>query len=621
MAVDGAEAEYERGNAFMSLGRFAEAAACYEAALRQRPDHAETLNNLGVALAEQGQWAAAIDRYDDARRLNPLYAAAHFNRGNALVKAERAAEAIASYQEALRLNPAWAGAHLNLGLAFIAQERFDDAIACYERALQLRPNYAETYNNLGLARQAQGRFDDAMTGFDQALRCQRDFAPAWSNRGQLLLLLGHWQRGWREYEWRCRLPAATLTPLPPPRWDGALLHGRTVLLRAEQGLGDTLQFIRYAPLVRKMGGRVVVECPPSLIPLLKTCPGIDDLAARGAALPQIDFQVPLPSLPGLFGTTPATVPTPMPYLFAQPALEQKWQQELAAIDGFKIGIAWQGSRGYPHDRQRSMPLRHFAALAAVPGVRLISLQKGPGSEQVREVEHLFPIVDLGPRLDEAGGAFLDSAAVLKCLDLIVCADTSLGHLAGAMGLPYWLALPLSPDWRWLLNRDDSPWYPSVRLFRQKTLGGWDDVFARMATALRERLATPPRTEPILVGVSAGELIDKITILEIKNAQLTDAAKLSNVRTELALTAAVRDRHIRPSAQLAALTADLKAVNEALWRIEDEIRACEHAGAFGNRFIELARSVYRQNDRRSQLKREINQLLGSALIEEKGYAAY
>jgi hypothetical protein len=325
------------------------------------------------------------------------------------------------------------------------------------------------------------------------------------------------------------------------------------------------------------------------------------------------------SLPRLFGTTPASIPAEVPYLRADEALVAHWRRQLAPIRGLKIGIAWQGSLKYRGDRHRSFRLAQFAPLSRLAGVRLFSLQKGPGTEQLREVADGFDVTDLGSRLDEASGAFLDSAAVMKNLDLVITSDSALAHLAGALGVPAWVALPYAADWRWLLEREDSPWYPTMRLFRQDRWGDWDGVFDRIAGVLEAGPPPAPRARSIAIEVAPGELLDKITILEIKSQRLTDAAQLGHVRVELAALSAARDQVLGGSEELAELTAELKAVNEALWEIEDALRACERGGDFGPRFIELARSVYRTNDRRAALKRRINERLDSEWIEEKAYA--
>lgn len=482
-----AETLYTRGNSLMVQGRFAAAQTCYEQALQLRPDHAETHNNLAVAFAEQGQRAEAIPRYEQALRLKSNYPEAHFNLGNALKAERRFAEAAASYQRALQLRPDWPEARMALGLALSAQGKLDEAVACHHQALTLRPNYAEAHNNLALVLQTQGKLDEVLAHFDQSVQLAPNFAAAHANRAQVWMLLGHYRRGWPEYEWRWQLPGMHLPPLQRPLWDGAPLAGRTILLWTEQGVGDTLQFIRYAALVQKMGARVLLAAPSSLLPLLRSCPGIDQLLPREEPLPEFDVHAPLPSLPGIFGISLATVPAPIPYLQADPGLIQHWRREIGSAETFKIGIAWQGSPSYPGDLHRSIPLRHFAPLAQVPSIRLFSLQKGLGTEQLSEVNGRFDVVDWSDRLDETTGAFMDTAAVMHCLDLVITSDTATAHLAGALGLRAWVALPLSPDWRWLLDRTDSPWYPSLRLFRQTQLDNWDEVFTRMVELLRQQI--------------------------------------------------------------------------------------------------------------------------------------
>ncbi len=613
---DFAEIHYRLGNALYARGLLGEALTSYQQALLLRPQHAETHNNLGVVLADQGRPAEAVPYYQQALALKSTYAEAHYNLGNAFKALQRLDEAVASYQHAIRHNPQFAPAYLNLGVALTAQGKPAEAVAAYRQAIQREPDMVQAHNNMGLALAHQNQLDEALACYARALQIQPDFADAHYNRALALLVRGDFAQGWPEYEWRWRLAEIPSRPFTQPRWDGSPLAGRTILLHAEQGAGDTIQFIRYAPLVQQRGGRVLLECPAALIPLLSTCRGIDQLIGRGTPLPAFDVHAPLLSLPGIFRTSLATIPADIPYLATDPQQVERWRHQLEGIREFKIGISWQGSPGYRWDRQRSFALAHLEPVARLIGVRLFSLQKGLGTEQLRDLPGWFPVTDLGGTLDENTGAFVETAAVLKNLDLVITCDTALGHLAGALGVPVWIVLPFAPEWRWLLDRDDSPWYPTVRLFRQERLGDWDGVFARVAAELRRRLGTTGRARPVVVEIAPGELLDKITILEIKSERITDEAKLTNIRRELALLTEARGKALEESDQVTALVVELKAVNEALWQIEDEIRDCERAGDFGPRFIELARSVYRQNDRRSALKRRINELLGSGIVEEK-----
>jgi Flp pilus assembly protein TadD len=473
-----AAAVLELGNSLLQAGRLAEAAATYERALALEPDNARIHNNLAVAWAEQRSFERAVAGYRRALQLDAGYAEAHYNLGNALRELARPEDALVSYDRACALRPDWPAAHCNRGLALAARGHEALAEAAYRRALALRPDYAEAHNNLGLCLELQGRLEEAMAQFDRALDLVPDFASAHANRAQLRLLQGDFRAGWAEYEWRWRLPGVSLAPVAVPRWDGTPLAGRTILVRAEQGFGDTVQFIRLAPLLKDAGARVVLECQPTLARLLASAPGIDAVVARGAELPRCDVQIPLASLPnavGLFDL--ASLPPRVPYLFAQPERVERWRNALAPSEGFKVGIVWKGNPRHPQDSHRSIPFERMAALATVPGVELFGLQVG---ERAPEAPWLRDLTG-GP--EQPPLEFEETAAIVANLDLVVSCDTAMVHLAGALGRPVWIALPRVPDFRWLLDREDSPWYPTARLFRQTSLDDWEELFARIAAAL------------------------------------------------------------------------------------------------------------------------------------------
>jgi hypothetical protein len=432
----------------------------------------------------------------------------------------------------------------------------------------------------------QGRLEESIASYDHALRLQPNSASAHWNRALALLLAGDYERGWPKYEWRWKRKAAKPRPFRQPQWDGSPLEGRTILLWCEQGLGDAIQFVRFAQTVKQNGGRVILECPGILLRLFASVPGVDELVAEGTALSTFDVQAPFMSLPAILGTTLATIPADVPYLTADPELVARWRSRLESLPGFKIGIAWQGNAHHKWDRHRSIPLAKFAPLAEVPGVRLISLQKGPGTDQLKSFTKHYPVTDFGDELD-ASGAFTDTAALIRSLDLVITTDTALAHLAGALGAPVWLALSTVVDWRWLLDREDTPWYPTMRLFRQRTLGDWDFDFERMAVQLRRLVQQRQHTGAVTVPVSPGELIDKITILRIKEERIADITKRSHVQTELGLLEDVRQRSIRPSAEFSRLEAELRTVNETLWQVEADLRRCERDQDFGPRFVEQA----------------------------------
>jgi Flp pilus assembly protein TadD len=474
-----ADAHFALGNALMHAGRYRDAAEAYARSLARAPGNARAHNNLAVAFAEQRLFDRAIAHYREALRLDPGYADAHYNAGNALRELARYGEAIGCYDRALALRPDWPGAHCNRGLALAAQGRQALAEAAYRAALAFDPDHAEAHNNLGLALQIQGRLDEAMAHFDRALALAPEFASAHANRAQLRLLQGDFRGGWPEYEWRWRLPGMFLPRVEAPAWDGSALAGRTILLRAEQGFGDTIQFVRFAAVLQRAGATTLLECQPALAPLLAKARGVHAVVPRGSAPPRCDVQIPLASLPGALGVFDlAAIPAEVPYLVPDQVRRDRWREVLARHEGGKVGVAWRGNPRHPQDCHRSIPPERFAALAVVPGVTLVSLQAG---ERARGIPG---VVEPAPDPEREPLPFEDWAALVASLDLVVTCDTVMAHLAGALGVPVWIALPLVPDWRWLLGRDDSPWYPTARLFRQARLDDWDEVFGRMAAALR-----------------------------------------------------------------------------------------------------------------------------------------
>jgi tetratricopeptide (TPR) repeat protein len=606
------------GNALLQSGNYAESETAYRRCLELQPENVDAMVNLGFVLGELTRFEDAIACYKRARQVSPGVPEVHHNLGNMLRELKRHDEALACYDEALRLRPDYVKAYVNKGVALAANGAVAESIACLRRAIEIQPDFAEAHNTLGHSLSAEGHIDAAIAEFERAIQLKSDYADPYWNRSLLWLLLGDFERGWPAVEWRWRCKNTPQLPaLPYPRWDGSSLTGRTILLHSEQGLGDTLHFARYAPLVKALGARVIVQCQGILIPLLSRSAGIDELIAWGQPSPTCDFWLPMMSLPGAFKTTLLSVPADIPYLFADPALVEHWRQELAPISGLRVGIAWQGSTRHPWDRYRSVPLKLFEQLARIPGVKLVSLQKSPGTEQLQDWPSHVPLIRLSDQIDHAG-AFTDTAAIVKNLDLIVTIDSAIAHLAGGLGVPAWIVLHRTPDWRWMLDRHDSPWYPTVRLFRQLAIHDWEPVFSRIAEELAVLAAAKRNAQTLFVEVSAGELLDKLTILHIKAERIADTEKLHNVKAEIDALAKVRAA-IESTPALGALERKLKEANEQLWEIEDAIREHEQRKDFGAGFIELARTVYLTNDRRASLKREINALLKSRLVEEKSYA--
>lgn len=478
-----AEAHARLGRALNKIEKPGEAEACFREAARLRPDSAVYWKQLGASLESQSKSAEAESAYRTALTLAPNDAETHNNLGVSLASQNRLEEAEALYRKAVELAPNMAMVHNNLGHNLRMQDRLDEAAASLKEAIRLQPNYSEAHNNLGIAYLQQGRMAEAAACYEEALRIKPEYAEAHLNRALLWLTQGNLEQGWAEYEWRFKLKNRKMAT-PVPRWEGNELNGRTLLLQAEQGLGDTVQFIRYASLIpRGVGGTVVLECQEPLVELARTCPGIDKVVPRGEKLPNFDVISPLLSLPGIVRTTVASIPADVPYITPDPTRSEHWHAEIKGLPGRKVGIAWQGSVDHKGDRARSVPLSCFRPLASVPGIRLCSLQKGAGSEQLKDdwvAER--EVVDFGSKTQPT---YADTVALLRTLDLVITIDTSMAHVAGALGVPVWILLPFANDWRWLNDGEDTPWYPTMRLFRQQNRNDWDAVFQRVIAALKQ----------------------------------------------------------------------------------------------------------------------------------------
>jgi tetratricopeptide (TPR) repeat protein len=476
-----------QGIAAHAAGRTADAVEFFRQAVAAAPDDPKALANLGVALKDAGQLAESEACYRQALAIAPGSAATRNNLGILLADTDRHAEALAEFDAALRLDPGFADARHNRGATLAALHRHEEALPEFHSALAARPDEAEYHNSLGASLAVLGRTPEALACYERALAADENHVWAHFNRSQAWMLSGDWERGFAEWEWRKRLPRAERRTWAKRAWDGAVMPSGTVLLHCEQGLGDTLQFVRFAEAVKDRVGRVVLECQPALVPLLSRCAVFAAVVAKGQPLPPHDAQASLLSLPHLLRLGAGRLGREGAYLSPDPALLEKWRGVLARLPGDRrIGIAWQGNPKYRRDRFRSVPLAAFAPLAAIPGVTLVSLQQGAGRADLDDPARRpgFPLVDLGPDVDATGGAFMDTAAIMQGLDLVITSDTSIPHLAGALGVPVWLAVAANPDFRWGDRGDSTPWYPRMRLFRQVTVGDWTDVFAAMAAALR-----------------------------------------------------------------------------------------------------------------------------------------
>lgn len=467
------------GAVFQAIGRLDEAADAYRRAIRTKADDPTAYHHLGRLLASRGQTQAAAEAWQTLANLQ--------------LERAQPEEALVYFRLAQEFLPDSAAVQHGLATALANLGRLEEAVKWYRASLDRNSNFPLAWNNLGWMLAQLGRLDEALDSFRRAIALAPDYPEAHMCLATTLLRLGRFAEGWQEYEWRWKSTAIQFRrpPRSQPEWGGEPLQGRTLLVESEQGLGDVLQFVRYVELLQQRGENTVFQCPQALKPLLETCSSIQRLTSADEELPPFDVHVPLLSLPRIFGTTADTVPDNVPYLVVPPSRIADWGRRLGDLDGFRIGVAWQGKPTYRGDRQRSFHLQKFGPLAHLPGVRLVSLQKGSGVEQLEEVA--FPVRTLGDRFDEDDGPFLDTAAVMMNLDLVIAPNTSVAHLAGALNVPVWVvSSPAAGDWRWIVDRDDTPWYPKMRLYWQRVHGDWDEAFNRVyadVAALRRTTAT------------------------------------------------------------------------------------------------------------------------------------
>ena len=491
--------QLQRAVAFHQRGRLLEAERLYEAILEVHPQHFDALHLLGVIAAQTHRPERALLLIEKAISLNAASALSHYNRGLALKALGRFEEALASYGRAAELDSRFATAWFERGFALTELGEPRTALASYDRAIAIKNDYAEAHYNRALLLRILGQFDAALDGFDRAIAARPGYARAYTSRGTTRLLCGDLEGGWKDFEWRWRDETHTKEwrRFPQPQWSGQEpLSGRSILLHGEQGLGDTLHFCRYARLVAERGATVVLEVPAPLVRLLATLEGVAQVVARGTPLPECDYHCSLMSLPFAFKTTLSTIPARIPYLRSDAAKLRQWRARLGESTKLKVGLVWAG--GFRPDQpecwaenlRRNIPLKKLAALRH-PDIEFYGLQKGQPAES--ELTALAPgwdgpsINDLAPFLID----FADTAAVLENLDLLISVDTATAHLAGALGRRVWILNRYDNCWRWLLDRSDSPWYPTARLYRQEAAGDWDGVVRNVRDDLF-RLSVPAR---------------------------------------------------------------------------------------------------------------------------------
>jgi tetratricopeptide (TPR) repeat protein len=479
--INGNNSNYHNnlGITLCELGRSDEAIEVFRRAIELRPEMAEAHNNLAIALRTVQKLEESETACRRAISLTPDYADAWNTLANILQDKNDFPGAVAAYRRAIEINLNNAALLNNLSSALRTNGELDEAIDAAHRSLAINPSFAEAHNSLGSAKEAKALFDEAIAAYRQAIACRPDYSIAHSNLGMALLRIGNSDEGWAEHEWRLKWEGYyPRSGSLGRRWESQALRGETILLEYEQGLGDSIQYIRYAPQIAKCGGRSVIRCHPELADLFRSNPDLGEIVSMDEPLPRFDMYCPLLSLPLLFKHEP--IPSVVPYLRADPAHLKKWEQKLAPEDRkLRVGLVWAGNPNFYGDRTRSISWDRLAPITGVHGVKFYSLQKGKVAQQIQSVAGGIDLIDLGDQLT----SLLDTAAVVSQLDLVITTDTMMAHLAGALSRPTWILLQFVPHFCWLWNRDDSPWYPTARLFRQRSPGDWDEVIARVANEL------------------------------------------------------------------------------------------------------------------------------------------
>jgi Flp pilus assembly protein TadD len=476
----------QQAAALHSKGDLAQAEKYYQKLLASNPNDPQALHLLGVALFQQNRLGDAVELIQRAIAFDAKTAEFHNNLGIVLDGLKKYDEAIESYRRAIGLNANYPEAHNNLGGTLLAVGRVDEAIAEYQTAITQKPDYAEAWDNYGSALRRGLRNHDAMAAYDQAIALQPNFAYAHYNRGTLALAMGQFERAWDDFEWRwhCANFGHVIRDFGKPAWNGEDLSGKTILFHSEQGLGDTIHFVRYAAILADRGARVIVEAQPALASLLIDVPGVSASIPRGQKLPDFDYQIAMMSVSRIVKTTLDTIPNDMPYILPPAIAHENWRAITrgdARAEGQKkmrVGIAWAGNPANLVDARRSIPLPMLAPLAEAPNVRFYSLQVGDAGKTATATP--FPIIDHTQKLTD----FTQTSGLIANLDLVISVDTVVAHLAGAMNQKVWLLSYTPGDWRWMFDRADSPWYPSMKLFRQPTPGDWSEPIARVASELK-----------------------------------------------------------------------------------------------------------------------------------------
>ncbi len=590
-----AQAYYNLGIALNMRGKKQEATEAFEKAIAHNPFYTKALVQLGKIFQEKQQLDVSIEYYTRALKNEPDLIETRLGIARVLSEKNQFEQAAIHLEHVLAKKPQETQLLFELANAFNMANKIDQCLEIYYQLLEKNPNNPSILYNVAYTLKKLGKIEEAMPYYKAVLEKNPLHAEANFSLGLAYLMMGDWENGWEQYEWRWKrsTQGSTKRMYTKPTWDGSDLHGKTIYLYAEQGLGDTFQFIRYAQIAKQKGGTVIVSVQKPLVQLLSLCPYIDRVISLHEQPKEFDCHAPLMSLPHILKTRVDTTPKNTPYLYAHPGLEKKWADKLAHDTNFKIGICWQGNSQYstPFLRAvvaaKSIALHKLNPLAQVPGVSIYSLQKQTGEEQLQSLPFVLHTFDND--FDTTNGRFMDTAAVMKNLDLVITIDTSICHLAAALGVPTWNMLPNPPDWRWMLNRPDTPWYPNMRLFRQPSMNDWDSVVARVTDELARTVQEKNREK----NVYRNKIVPNHDNKAMQNID-TPAKRLPQYQQA--------DRALNEQ-----LVHELATVDQKLLNVCTSIRNLPVISPDDQYFIDHIRMVYYLDEIRTTLKAKIKAL--------------
>ena len=594
-----ANAHYNLAVCYYQIELTQKAAEHLHKTIEYNSEHAGAYIYLANIEVKKNNHEQAVAHYHKALELDPNNFDAYYHLGCTLKKIDNMHLAIEKFRTARKINSTHIGNLFELANTFNILNQTDKAIDLYMNILEINPNIYAALYNIGYTLKKQGHLKEAVDIYERILKVKPDYALAHFSLAVASLALGDFQRGWQEYEWRWKTYNEVPKQFTEPVWNGSDLCGKTIFVYAEQGLGDTLQFVRYLKVIKEQGATVIFETQRPLKSLLSLCPYIDHVITKYDQLPKFDFHIALMSLPLILDTRIETIPSEMPFLYADEDLVDYWQEKLKNDTHFKIGICWHGNGRYTRKalqlaiQAKCVPLQSFAPIAAIDGISLYSLQKVDGTDQIKKMDNVFTLHTFDLDFDQIHGRFMDTAAVMQNLDLIISVDTATAHLAGGLGIPTWILLPKQADWRWMCTKTDSPWYPTMRLFRQSKTGNWNNVIQTIADELKKIVRQKTKTTALLLpNVPVEDIIDQV------NRPSKTRSCNNNLKKAY-------HYYVEKHPKLKLLAQSMANINKQLYAFDEQLKKST-LNVFDKKHIELARNICYAHDVKNHLKKSIKE---------------